>query len=171
MKIRDINEEFNIKILPPMGSGEVKKPVTVVGLVREIPYLIQSGFLPSRKVLNDIFSRGINDAGMSGGCEWEPFQITEEGFSELVNKATDINGSKVSYSVPPDWVEDIEDFQIWIFDMKHGVPWEKHKQLKDAYNEAKRKTADAKSEQEKEECFVKEIEAGNELEDYIDEYL
>lgn len=154
-----------------MGGGNVKKPVTVVGLVKEIPYLIENGFLPSCKVLNGIFSKGINDAGMSGGCEWEPFQITEEGFSELVKIATDINGNKVTYSDPPVWVEDIEDFQIWIFDMKYGVPWEKHKKLKDAYNEAKRKTAEAENEAEKEECFVREIQAANELEDYIDEYL
>ena len=171
MKIRNLNEEFNIKILPPMGTGKIKKPVTVAGLVKEIPYLIQSGLLPPCKVLNDIFSKGINDAGMSGGCEWEPFQITEAGFAELVEIATDRNGTKVTYAQPPAWVADIEDFQIWVFDIKLGVPWEKHKQLKDAYNAAKRKTAEARSKAEKEACFVKEIQAGNDLQDYIDEFL
>jgi len=171
MKIRDITEEFNIKILPPVGSGKMKEPGTVVDLIKAIPYLIQSGYLPPMKILNTVFSEGKKDAGMSGGCEWEPFQITVDSFSQLIDKVTGPDGEKVIYSEPPDWVEDMEDFQIWVLDIKHGVPWKEHKKLNDAYNESKRKTVEARNENERERLFLKEIEEGVKLSDYINKYL
>jgi hypothetical protein len=82
MKVRDITDEFNIKVLPAVGGGKTKVPGTVVNLVQRVPALIQDGYLPPLKLLNGLFAKGRSENGMGGGCEWEPFQITSEAFHQ-----------------------------------------------------------------------------------------
>lgn len=42
--------------------------------------------IPPFEPLNDLLQRGVQDAGMSGGCEWSQFQITREEYDELVEE-------------------------------------------------------------------------------------
>jgi hypothetical protein len=59
---------------------------TVVDLLFDIPYLIGwSTPFPTRDQLNRLLGKGIYDAGMSGGCEWEPFEISTDEYEELVS--------------------------------------------------------------------------------------
>jgi hypothetical protein len=59
---------------------------TVVDLLFDIPYLIGwSTPFPTRDQLNRLLGKGIYDAGMSGGCEWEPFQLSTDEYEELVS--------------------------------------------------------------------------------------
>ena len=64
-----------------------------------MPYLLHD-FIPPLPVLNDLLKHGVPnhiypdgllpngkvqyDAGMSGGCSWQPFEITQEEYQELV---------------------------------------------------------------------------------------
>jgi len=144
---------------------------SVIDLVKRIPTLIQIGYLPSRDVLNQVFAGGISDQGMGGGCVWEPFQITEKGYRELTELLTTRDGRPVKVIETPDWVQDLEDFQIWIFDREFHVPWQAHKVLKDAYREARGRTAAAGDEQERTELFRLEIEAANRLNEYVEKHL
>ena len=99
------------------------------------------------------------------------FSLIRSGFAQLVERETDRDGSKVKYLAPPGWVTDLEDFQIWVFYLEFGIPWEMHKQLKDEYREAAKRTAAVKNEEERTAVFLKEIEAGNRLNDYVEKYL
>jgi len=42
------------------------------------------GVAPPIHVLNEILANGNHDAGMGGACEWEPFQLNSDEYSELV---------------------------------------------------------------------------------------
>jgi hypothetical protein len=58
---------------------------TVVDLLFHIPYLI--GFdrpFPPRDGLNDLLRHGFYDAGMSGGAEWDPFELSVDEYDEVV---------------------------------------------------------------------------------------
>ena len=55
-----------------------------------LPYFFYFGKvrqpIPPLHILNGIFRSGKFDAGMSGGCEWKPFEIDEKECSELVQE-------------------------------------------------------------------------------------
>lgn len=40
--------------------------------------------IPPLAVLNELFKSGRMDAGMSGGSEWKPFEISELEYEELI---------------------------------------------------------------------------------------
>jgi hypothetical protein len=40
--------------------------------------------IPPYHILNEILRSGVSEAGMSGGCEWQPFELTEEEYAELL---------------------------------------------------------------------------------------
>ena len=45
----------------------------------DIPHFFYMGYVPPLKIVNIFLEGGLRDAGMGGGCEWEPFEI---GISE-----------------------------------------------------------------------------------------
>ena len=61
------------------------KPLESRGVVRmdtflfDIPHFFYMGYVPPLKIVNIFLEGGLRDAGMGGGCEWEPFEI---GISE-----------------------------------------------------------------------------------------
>jgi hypothetical protein len=70
--------------MPGVGPGVgPSRKGSLVDLVVAIPYLVMSE-IPPRRVLNDVLTRGFSDAGMSGGCIWEPLEIDETEYSNLV---------------------------------------------------------------------------------------
>lgn len=89
-------EKFNkmrkikYKILPPIGSYEPEFEGTLIDLVQAMPYLFVYKIIPPLAVLNEIFMRGIYDMGMSGGCEWTPFKISESEYKHFVQKLLEL---------------------------------------------------------------------------------
>ena len=73
---------ISYKTLGGMG-GETPKVGTVADVLLEIPYLLMTRIIPPLRVVNDLLAKGISDAGMSGGCRWEPFQVTPVEWEEL----------------------------------------------------------------------------------------
>ncbi|MFY0640989.1 MAG: hypothetical protein JXR16_08085 [Bermanella sp.] len=67
---------------PPEDHGYVP-----VDLLEQIPSLmlliIKTGHFPSQKVLNDLFSRGEFDSGMSGGVSWEAFSVDLHDWQDI----------------------------------------------------------------------------------------
>jgi len=55
--------------------------------------------VPPLAVLNDVFRSGARDAGMSGACEWKPFEIDETDYRSLVDELVTMPGY--------DFVEDL----------------------------------------------------------------
>ena len=46
------------------------------------------GVMPPLHVLNEILGKGKYDAGMSGACEWKPFEVNSDEYAELVLELT-----------------------------------------------------------------------------------
>ena len=109
-------------VLGGMG-GEFPKQGTVADLLSEIPYLLTARIIPPLHVVNDLLAKGVDDAGMSGGCEWDPFQITQSEWEELVEHLKSLPEA-CEFVQPPDWVESVEDWQAWIMIHKYGFPEE-----------------------------------------------
>ena len=62
------------------GGGRPKwNTGPLVSLLEAIPtvqtYLVIYRAFPPRHILNEILSAGVDDAGMSGRCEWTPFTL------------------------------------------------------------------------------------------------
>lgn len=75
------------KITPPINPFNEPVPHTLGSLVEFVlamPHLLEFGAIPPLPVFNQLLLTGLYDAGMSGGCQWKPFQIEEEEYDELV---------------------------------------------------------------------------------------
>jgi hypothetical protein len=70
---------------PGVGRGEFPREGDLADLLFAIPYLLMDE-IPPLAVLNDVLRRGREDAGMSGGCIWEPFEIDATEYGELVEE-------------------------------------------------------------------------------------
>jgi hypothetical protein len=67
-------------------DNSMSRKGTVVDLLFDIPYFIGWNTpFPKRDQLNRLLRKGIYDAGMSGGCEWEPFELSAGEYEELVS--------------------------------------------------------------------------------------
>lgn len=56
---------------------------TLLTFIYDIPYFPACGVFPPPHVINQVFSRGGGDGGMSPGASWEPFTISEEEYLAL----------------------------------------------------------------------------------------
>lgn len=121
---------FIYQLLPATGNHIVTKVGTLKDLLLDIPYLIHrpKGIIPPLKVINEILSIGIHDAGMSGGCKWEPFQITEKEFNELISEFAS-ESAEFRYIEPEDWVKTYDDWKAWEAERIHGIPAHEYLQL------------------------------------------
>lgn len=80
-------KEIKYTILPPLGNMQTHTHGTVKDLLFDVPYFFSTkDIIPPRHILNDFLQRGINDAGMSGGCRWKPFELSENEYDELVEE-------------------------------------------------------------------------------------
>lgn len=80
-------------------AGGIWTKGTLKDLLLAMPYVLH-GFIPPFHVISCLLQRGVPneffpdgllpdgkvqyDAGMSGGCCWQPFEITREDYEELV---------------------------------------------------------------------------------------
>jgi hypothetical protein len=75
---------------PGVGGPSSWQHGSLLDLLRAIPYLLDSPErkqpIPPRYVLNQLLALGKADAGMSGGCEWKPFELADEEYRELVDE-------------------------------------------------------------------------------------
>lgn len=65
------------------GVGPLRRG-SLADLAMAIPYLVLDE-IPPRQVLNDMLTRGFDDAGMSGGCIWEPLELDDNEYAELLD--------------------------------------------------------------------------------------
>ncbi|WP_415882125.1 hypothetical protein [Neptuniibacter sp. QD34_54] len=104
----------NIKIAP---FGEIPQDLGYVpaDLLEQIPSLmlliVKSGYFPSVEVLNDLFSKGEFDSGMSGGVCWERFYIEDDSW--LILRNTIAERYKVDYK-EPDGYSSISKYDHWV---------------------------------------------------------
>ncbi len=71
----------------PIGSQGVWKHGSLKELLLDIPHFRlarNEGTLPPLTEMNAVLTQGKSDAGMSGFCEWLPFQLSEVEYQEVV---------------------------------------------------------------------------------------
>ncbi|MBU2870535.1 hypothetical protein [Colwellia sp. E2M01] len=172
---RSHNDEFEFVILPPTGFHELVEIGNTGKLLTNIPYLYTSGIFPSIDVLNEILSKGIYDAGMSGGVRWQPYKLQQGDFELTFKSVKSISSSSnLEFIEPADWVKTFKDWKVWVMFIKQGVPWKEHKRLNDMVTEIEIKLAAAQLKADISEInriHLEYIETEQELIDYIDIHM
>ena len=106
------------------GVGDpTRQRGTTADLLEAVPYLLFARLVPPWHVVNDLLRSGGNDAGMSGACTWEPFEITRSEWADLARDLeTRPPKRRCKLVEPPDWVQTVEDWHAWIMIFKYGLP-------------------------------------------------
>ena len=118
--------ELRFKRYALLCAGGKWERGTLKDLLFAMPYLLHD-FIPPLPVLNDLLKHGVPnhiypdgllpdgkvqyDAGMSGGCSWQPFEITQEEYQELVlDLLTDPELQLQVLDTPPE----IQTYMAWV---------------------------------------------------------
>jgi hypothetical protein len=115
------------EVLPAVGDETVREG-TLSDFLETVPTVLQFGVIPPLHVLNDLLQRGSIDAGMSGACRWEPLGVDSTDWSEL-RTALETGPGQYEYIEPLVWVQTYDDWQVWLLELRHGVPAEEHRSL------------------------------------------
>lgn len=124
-----------------MGDVETATRGSVAALLRDIPYLLIGGLIPPLLVINGVLRKGVDDAGMSGGCRWDPFEITEAELDEVVRELEangDRDGRPLRFEEPPDWVANSSDWGIWVSERVYSIPADENRRLSAEMAEAEK---------------------------------
>jgi hypothetical protein len=126
------------------GVGDpTRKRGTMADLLEAVPYLLVARLVPPWHVVNDLLRSGGSDAGMSGACTWEPFEITRAEWAELARElAARPPKRRCTFVEPPDWVQTFEDWHAWIMIFKYGLP-DEYREVDREYRELERARAQA----------------------------
>lgn len=160
-------------LLPPVGDVETATRGSVAALLREIPYLLLGGLIPPLVVINEVLRKGVDDAGMSGGCRWIPFEIDESEFAEVVRELEaggDRDGGPLRYEKPPGWVANPGDWGIWVGERVYSIPAAERRRLSaemDEVEKAMNEAAARGDEAARIEHLCRLSELGAETSDFI----
>jgi hypothetical protein len=159
--------------LPPVGPCDPSEPVTrpLADFVADIPYFLTFNLIPPLSVMNEEFRSGEHDAGMSGGCVWEPFAISEEEFRELVQELQDRG---MRYVEAPQWVKTRTDWHIWKFEYELRIPSDEHYRLwreEEKWHRLRKQAEEAGDQERMHEYYLRAVEAGQALARFISGFV
>ena len=124
------------RALPGVGAGiGASRTVPLSEFVRRgVPYLLSGGaaprpwFVPPLAVLNGVFRSGKDDAGMSGGALWTPFEVEQGEYEEVVAALAE-HGYEPLPVDAPGWVKTREEWLVWNHELHTGLPSDEHRRL------------------------------------------
>jgi len=166
---RKASEIFDYEVLPATGPVTIPEKGNTAQLLKEVPYLLTANIVPSEEIIKELLGNGISDAGMSGGIKWEPYSLSTGQFPKLVELLIR-EDPNLEYIEPPVWVQNFDDWHVWIMFHKYEVPWEKHKELNDKYKciESRMNEAyNAGNDAEGEKLHWESVDVGNKLAEYV----
>lgn len=105
---------INYVLLPPIGTDRLRKIGSLTDLVRAIPNLIFLNVIPPLNILNQVLRTGREDAGMSGGAEWEPFEANSEEYKTLVEDLESYPERSYHFVQPPSEITNFEEWWQWV---------------------------------------------------------
>lgn len=118
-------------VQPGIGPGQFPRRGSLADLALALPYVVIDE-IPPRRVLNDVLRRGGLDAGMSGGCLWEPFEIDDAEYEQLVHElqhrgtrpiaGRDAGGKPFRLSDPPASVRTYPQWSAYRYEQRLGTP-------------------------------------------------
>jgi len=112
-------DKLKYKLLPPVGPGSFSTEGRVADLLFDIPYFFLAKIVPPIGIVNEVLQKGVEDAGMSGGCKWKPFQLDAASYAKLT---TDLGQMDFVTIQPPDWVTTHSDWHSWCAELVWGIP-------------------------------------------------
>lgn len=113
--------EVSFEVYPRSRPVDDPERGDVADLLLAVPYLLSLGVIPPLSVVNEILRSGFDDAGMSGGCRWEPFEIDAEEWQEARAKL-EAPPYGHRFLEPPADVRTRQEWVGWIFERRFGMP-------------------------------------------------
>ena len=160
-------------LIPPIGDAETATRGSVAALLRDVPYLLIGGLIPPLLVINEVLRKGMDDGGMSGGCRWVPFEITESEFAEVVRELEaqgDREGRPLRYEEPADWVANQSEWGIWVGERVYSIPSGERRRLSAEMTEVEKAMNEAAARGDEDtriEHLCRLSELGAEMSDFI----
>lgn len=151
------SEKVHYRLLPGVGSGTTPVEETWADVLESIPhFLMAGGPIPPRDLVNEVLALGVADAGMSGGCEWDPVELDEEVYASVVADLLARPPRQIAWSSeerqeigpyrdlpPPVWVRNKSDFVFWSVEVSRGIPGLIHRDLRQKINDLLTKASEA----------------------------
>lgn len=133
--------------------------VSIADLVRAMPYLMTAGFIPPRRVMNEVLARGGFDLGMGGAGKWRPLELDENDYREVVADLVEngAQGRALRLEATPDWVVDEAEWSLWIAERAYSIPANENRRLTLAINhlgERMREAASLGDEAARVDCLI-----------------
>ena len=134
---RRAGRRVSFRVAGAIGDA-VRQRGTMVDLLEAVPYLLVARVVPPWHVVNDLLRSGGGDAGMSGACTWEPFEITRSEWEDLARDLEALPPKRrCKVLEPPDWVQTVEDWHAWIMIVEYGFP-EEYRDIDREYRDLER---------------------------------
>jgi len=93
----------------PWEQFSQEKRALLADFIEDIPYLMFARVIPSRETINEVLLSGDQGGGMGPGAKWEPFQIAEDEYEEVVQYWLNTEGnSELSRNKPHKYLLDKE---------------------------------------------------------------
>jgi hypothetical protein len=159
-------------VLAGVGDERQRRVKALADFLLDVPGLIRPHeVIPPLPVLNSVLRHGVRDAGMSGACEWSPFELAAAEYDEL-RRVLSERGCRVLQAPPS--IESWGDWHAWVLDDRYGVPFAEHRALSRAWEEleaARRQARDQGDAVAAERLYTETMEAGRRLSDFLDRHL
>ena len=99
------------------------RTASLIAFVYDIPYFAACGVFPPLKFANEKFRSGGSQGGMSPGATWEPFEVSENEYKELIKLVQTTNPESLSkqaryifdkFIFDHDF-DEVLDYENWLF--------------------------------------------------------
>ena len=84
--------------------------------------------IPPLVLVNEKLASGKDFSG-DDGHTWDPFQITEDEWHEVVTTLQQLPDQQYAFIEPPTWVTTLAEWDIWKQEVRLGVPSDQHRPL------------------------------------------
>ncbi len=162
-------------ILAPLGGPKISKQSDLLKFIRNLmPLLGTLNIIPPFRIINEILATGYVNAGMSGACQWTPFQIEMQEYNDLVKALRKEKESQFRIITTPYWVHSRTEWHAYIYEQEMGIPSEKHLEYleeSDKWENLKKEALTAKDKGLAQQYHSKVIQAGVRLSRFLSPYF
>ena len=127
-----------------LGAPDTPTRGTLTELLVGGPYpSLSPPEIPPLVVVNEMIS-SPGGGGMNGGRRWTPFAVDDGDYRELVGDLVGAHG--FTLVEVPAWVTSCEDWHVWLWERRWGVPSEQHRHLRARARDLARQFEQARTE-------------------------
>lgn len=170
-------KKIEYKYLPPTGRDSVESIAMLDEFLISLPHLLYMGYIPPLNIINLFLALGIDEAGMSGGAEWEPFDIDKKEYEEILDSLKHRKYHDSEYfnsSLIDEIISTKNEWFVKVMEHKHGIPFARHFELMEREQALRQQSAEAYEQGDKElgeSIHIRWYQSVNELNDFCDEHF